>query len=162
MKFWSTLHDDVFILTLFCLHKNVESYHDKRAKCPKAKCTVKLSDCRNYRDSSRPKRNDKDTFQDRITEYICNAPISARFKLWIFTKTSYINIFPSLAILSHLHKTKSAKLTSNIFPSIDQAFPVIIEKWNILFDSTCLSEKERTLHFNIQKMSTKRQMFLQV
>ena len=75
IKVWSTLHDDVFILTLLCLPKNVQSYHDKCAKCPQRKFTVKLSDSRYYRDSSRPKTNDKDKFQDRITEYICNAPI---------------------------------------------------------------------------------------
>ena len=37
-------------------------------------------------------------------------------------------MFPSLAILSHVDKTKSGKLTPNIPPSIDQTFPVIIEK----------------------------------
>ena len=128
IKFWSTLHDDVSILTLSYFPKNVHSYHNKHAKCPRRKCTVKLSDSPYYRDSSLPKTNDKDKFQDRITEYICNAPISARLKLSVFTKISCINIFPSLAILSHVDKTKSAKLTPNIPLSIDQAFPVIIEK----------------------------------
>ena len=71
--------------------------------------------------------NEKDQFQFRITEYICKAPISARFKLWVFPKISFINIFPSLAILSHVDKTKSTKLTPNFPPSIDQTFPVIIE-----------------------------------
>ena len=80
IKFWSTLNDDVFILTLFGLPNNVQSCHDKRAKCPQRKFTVKLSDSRYYRDSSRPKTNDKDKFQDGIAEYIYNAPISARFK----------------------------------------------------------------------------------
>ena len=79
---------------------------------------------------------------------------SLKFHLLIF--------FPSLAILSHVDKTKSAKLTPNIPPTIDQAFLVIIEKWNILFNSTFLFEKERILHFDIQKMNTKRQIFLQV
>ena len=128
IKFWSSLHDDVFISTLFYLPKNVQSYHDKRAKCPQRKFTVKLSDSRNYRDRSRSKTIDKDKFQNSLTEYICYAPSSARFKLRIFTKISSLNIFPSLVILSHVDKTKSAKLTSNIPPSIDQAFPVIIEK----------------------------------
>ena len=32
-----------------------------------------------YRDSSRPKTNDKEKLQFSITEYICNAPILARF-----------------------------------------------------------------------------------
>ena len=34
IKLWFTLYDDVFILTLFCLPKNVQSYRDKRAKFP--------------------------------------------------------------------------------------------------------------------------------
>ena len=45
-----------------------------------------------------------------------------------FTKISFINFFPSLAILSHVDKTKSAKFTPNIPPTIDQANLVIIEK----------------------------------
>ena len=44
-----------------------------------------------------------------------------------YTKFLFINSFPALAILSHVDKTKSAKLTPNIPPSIGQAFPVIIE-----------------------------------
>ena len=42
-------------------------------------------------------------------------------------KFHFKNIFPSLAILSHVDKTKSAKLTPNIPPSIDQAFPWLLK-----------------------------------
>ena len=63
LSFFSAIHDDIFILTLFCFPKNVQSYYDKRTKCPHRKFTVKLSDSRYQRDSSRPKTNDKDKFQ---------------------------------------------------------------------------------------------------
>ena len=75
INFLSTLYYNVFILTLFCFSQNVQSYHDKHAKCPQRKFTVKLCDSRYYRDSNRSKTNDKDRFQLSIREYICNAPI---------------------------------------------------------------------------------------
>ena len=61
-------------MTLFCLPQYVQSYHDKRFKCPQEKITVKSCDYRCYMDSSRPKTNDKDKFQLRISEYKCSAP----------------------------------------------------------------------------------------
>ena len=75
IKLWSTLYDDVFILTLFCLPKNEQSYHNKRAKCPEKKITIKSCDSRYYRDNSRPKTDDNDRFQFGIREYIYNALI---------------------------------------------------------------------------------------
>ena len=69
-------------------------------------------------DSSRPKTNDKDKFQFKISEYMykCNAPFWAWCQFFAFTKISFVNIFPSLAILSHVDKTKIFKLTPNIPP----------------------------------------------
>ena len=72
-NFLSTLNNDVFIVTLFCLPQYVKSYHDKRLKCPQRKFTVKSCDCRCYMDRSRQKTNDKDKFQFSISEYKCNA-----------------------------------------------------------------------------------------
>ena len=46
-------------MTLFCLPQYVQSYHDKRLKCPQEKTTVKSCDCRCYMDNSRPKTNDE-------------------------------------------------------------------------------------------------------
>ena len=67
-------------------------------------------------DSSRPKTNDKDKFQFRISE----KNVMLRFKLDVnfvhSLKFHLINIFPSLAILSHVDKTKIFKFTPNIPP----------------------------------------------
>ena len=41
---------------------------------PEKKITVKSYDCRCYMNSSRPKTNDKDKFEFRISEYKFNAP----------------------------------------------------------------------------------------
>ena len=53
--------------------------------------------------------------------------VMLRFQFCVFTKISFINIFQSLAILSHVDKTKF-KLSPNIPPYIHQAFPLIVEK----------------------------------
>ena len=42
VKFLSTVYYDVFILTLVCKSHNVQSYHDKRVKCPQRKFTVTI------------------------------------------------------------------------------------------------------------------------
>ena len=81
-----------------------------------------------------------------ITYVIINAPSSARFKLWVFTKISLIYIFPSLAILSHVDKTKSA----NILRQSIRFFPWLPKNIiSYLIIHFCL--KKRILHFNIRK-----------
>ena len=77
--FFSTLYYDVFILTLFCfvLKCTIVSYDriSQTREISTEKFTVKLCDSRYYRDGSRAKVNDKDRFQFKIREYICNAHI---------------------------------------------------------------------------------------
>ena len=66
-------------------------------------------------DSSRQKRMTKINFNLGLV----STNEMLRFKLdvnFVHCKSSFINIFPSLAILSHVDKTKIFKLTSNIPP----------------------------------------------